>query len=65
MIAKMNTRSKMEVFIYEGNLNVDQLMDWIDAMDKYFDYEEVNEENKVKFFVIRMKGNQPLWWDEV
>jgi len=65
MIAKMSTKSKMEVFIYEGNLNVDELMDWIDAMDKYFDYEEVNEANKVNFFVIRMKGNQTLWWDEV
>jgi hypothetical protein len=34
-------------------------------MDKYFDYEDVNEEKKVKHVVTRLKGHATLWWDEL
>ena len=29
--------------MYEGNLDVEELLDWIRALDKYFDYEDVEE----------------------
>jgi len=51
--------------MYEGNLNVDELMEWISAMDKYFKYENVPDEKKLKFFMKRMKGHAFLWWDGV
>jgi hypothetical protein len=59
------SRPRMEVPMYEGNLNVDELMDWISTMDKYFEYENVADEKKVKFVVTRMKGHALLWWDGV
>jgi hypothetical protein len=65
LVTKVGARPKMEVPMYEGNLNVDELLDWINAMDKYFDYEEVDEENKVKHAVTRLKGHATLWWDEL
>jgi hypothetical protein len=34
-------------------------------MDKYFDYEDVDEETKVKHDVTRLKGHASLWWDEL
>jgi hypothetical protein len=34
-------------------------------MDKYFDYEEVDDEKKVKHVVTRLKGHATLWWDEL
>jgi hypothetical protein len=30
-----------------------------------FDYEDVDEEKKVKHDVTRLKGNATLWWDEL
>lgn len=66
MIAKMFLRWKMEVHVYESNLNVDELMNWINAMDiKYFDYEEFNEEKNVNFAIIGLKGHVAMWWDDV
>jgi hypothetical protein len=65
LVTKVGTKPNMEVPMYEGNLNVDELLDWINAMDKYFDYEEVDEENKVKHVVTRLKGHATLWWDEL
>jgi hypothetical protein len=43
-VAILGGRSKMEVPMYEGNLDPGELLDWIRSMDKYFDYEDVDEE---------------------
>jgi hypothetical protein len=51
--------------MYEGNLEVEELLDWVHAMDKYFDYEEIEEENKVKHGITRLKGHVALWWNEL
>ena len=56
---------KMEVPMYEGNLNVDELLEKINTMDKYFDYEELEEDSKVKHTVTRIKVHVALWWDEL
>jgi hypothetical protein len=55
----------MEIPMYEGNLDVEELLDWIRALDKYFDYEDVEEDKKVKHAITRLKGNATLWWDEL
>jgi hypothetical protein len=64
-VVKMGTRAKMEVSMYEGNFNVEELLDWISALDKYFHYEEIDDEKKVKHVVTRLKGHANLWWDEL
>jgi hypothetical protein len=49
--------------MYERNLEVEELLDWVSAMDKYFDYEYIDEENKVKHAITRLKGHGMLSWD--
>jgi hypothetical protein len=51
--------------MYEGNLDTEELLDWIRSMDKYFDYEDIDEEKKVKHVVTILKGHATLWWDEL
>jgi hypothetical protein len=64
-IARMGARAKMGIPFYEGNLDADELLDWIRALDTYFDYEDVEEDKKVKHVVTRLKGHAALWWDEL
>jgi hypothetical protein len=64
-IAKMGARAKMDLPFYEGNLDAEELLDWIRALDTYFDYEDVEEDKKVKHAVTRLKGHATLWWDEL
>jgi hypothetical protein len=64
-IARIGAREKMEIPMYEGNLYVEDLLDWIRDLDKYFDYEDVKEDRKVKHVVTRLKGHATLWWDEL
>ena len=40
-IARMGVRVKMDIPVYEGNLDAKELLDWIRALDTYFDYEDV------------------------
>ena len=39
MLMKASSRPRVEVPMYESNLNVEELMDWINALNKYFDFE--------------------------
>jgi hypothetical protein len=40
-------------------------LDWVCDIDKYFDYEDIEEENMVKHAVTKLKGHAALWWDEL
>jgi hypothetical protein len=64
-IVRIGAREKMEIPMYQGNLDVEEILDWIRALDKYFEYEDVEEDNKVKHVVTRIKGHATLWWDEL
>jgi hypothetical protein len=64
-IERMGAKAKMDIPVYEGNLDAEELLDWIRALDTYFDYEDVEEDKKVKHVVIRLKGHATLCWDEL
>jgi hypothetical protein len=64
-IARMGAREKMDIPVYEGNLDAEELLDWIRTLDTYFDYEDVEEDKKVKHTVTCLKGHVALWWDEL
>lgn len=53
----MSSRPQSEVPTYDGSLNVEELIDWINTLDKYFDYEGVYEAKKVKFVVTKLRGH--------
>ena len=36
-------RPNPELSIYDGSLKVENLIDWINEMDKYFKYEDIDE----------------------
>ena len=53
------------MFVYEDNLNVYELMDSSNIMDKYFHYEDVYEEEKWSMWLHGWKSRATLWWDEM
>jgi hypothetical protein len=65
VVVKMGAREKMEIPMYEVNLDVEELLDWIREMDKYFNYEEVDDEKKVNHAITTLKGHATLWCDEL
>jgi len=65
VVVKLGTRAKVEVPMYEGNLDSEELLDWIRSLEKYFDYEDVKEGRKLRHVVSKLKGHVVLWWDEM
>jgi hypothetical protein len=61
----MSSKTKMDIPSYEGNLDAEELLDWIIALDTYFYYEDIEEDKKVRHAVTRLKGHAALWWDEL
>lgn len=51
----------MEVPSFEGSLKPKNLFDWIGVMEKYFDWEEMEDPKQVKFAYIKLKGHTSLW----
>jgi hypothetical protein len=64
-IFKLGAKDKVDIAMYEDSLDAKELLDWIRSMDKYFDYEDVDEEKKVRHAITRLKGHATLWWDEL
>jgi hypothetical protein len=64
-IARMGAKEKMDIPVYEGNFDAEELLDWIRALDTYFDYEDVEEDKKVKHAITCLKGHATLWWDDI
>jgi hypothetical protein len=65
VVVRIGARAKMDIPVYEGNLDVEELLEWIRGLDKYFDYEDIEEDKNVKHVVTRLKGHASLWWDEL
>jgi hypothetical protein len=64
-ISRMSLKTKMDIPVYEGSLNAEELLDWIRALDTYFNYEDIEEDKKVRHAVTKLKGHATLWWDEL
>ena len=60
MLMKASNKPRFEVPMYEGNLNVEELMEWINALIKYFDFEEIEDKKKVKYATTRLKGHASI-----
>jgi hypothetical protein len=40
-------------------------VDWIGKLERYFEYDNVQDPNRVYFAITKLKGNDSLWWDVV
>lgn len=51
--------------MYDGTLNGQELIEWINTLDMYFDHEEVDKSKKVKFSMTKPRGHETICWDGV
>ena len=50
---------------YDGSLITEHPIDWISELDKYFEYDKIEEDKRVILVMTRLKGHASLWWDRV
>ena len=54
---------RVEVLCYDSSLKAKTLIDWIGELERYFEYENVQDPNCVHFTITKLKGHVALWWD--
>ena len=55
-IAKIEKRPKFNVPTFSRKLNLEELIDWINELDEYFEYEEIEDLDRVRFVKAKLKG---------
>ena len=64
-ITKFGKRPKIDVGVFSRNLKSDELINWINELEEYFEYEDIRDPDRVKFAKAKMKGHAKIWWQEV
>ena len=44
-------------------MNIEDFIDWLANIDKFFDYMGVSEEKRVRLVACRLKGRASAWWE--
>ena len=56
---------KVDIPFFSGNLNIEDLINWVAEIDKFFDYIEVPKEKQEKLVACRLKGGASTWWERL
>ncbi|XP_020702058.1 uncharacterized protein LOC110113720 [Dendrobium catenatum] len=50
---------------FDGRLHIEDYLDWERAVEKFFDYMEIEPEKQVKYVSCRLKGGASAWWSQL
>ena len=59
-ITKFGKIPTIDVGVFSGNLKLDELIDWINELEEYFEYEDIRDPNRVNFVKAKMKGHAKI-----
>jgi hypothetical protein len=56
---------KADIPVYEGRIQSDEFIDWLNTVERVFEYQDVPEEEKVKIVAIKLKKHASIWWEKL
>ena len=59
-ITKIGKRPKFDVPTFLGKLNPEDLINWINELEEYFEYEEMEYLDRVRFEKAKLKGHAKI-----
>ena len=59
-LTKIGKRPKFEVLTFLGKLNPEELINWINELEEFFEYEEIEDLDRVKFLKAKLKGHMKV-----
>lgn len=55
---------KMDIPHFNRSLHIEDFLEWIVEVERFFDYMEIDENQQVKLVVIRFKGVASAWSEQ-
>jgi hypothetical protein len=56
---------KVDIPDLEGELQPDEFVDWLQAIERVFEYKEILEEHKVNIVAVKLKKHALNWWENL
>ncbi|WCJ37824.1 hypothetical protein M5689_018923 [Euphorbia peplus] len=50
---------------FGGDLDIEEFLDWLSKVERFFQYADVSDHRKVKLVAYRLKGGASVWWDQM
>jgi hypothetical protein len=58
-------RMKIDLPSFDGHLHIEDFLDWITEVERFFEYMSIPEERKVKLVAYKFKGGASAWWERL
>ena len=55
---------KMEFPTFNGQLHIEEFLDWLNEIERFFDYMKIPDDKKVKLVAYKLKGGSSTWWEQ-
>uniref|UniRef100_A0A2N9HV25 RNA-directed DNA polymerase n=1 Tax=Fagus sylvatica TaxID=28930 RepID=A0A2N9HV25_FAGSY len=62
--ARWESSFKIKFPEFSGSLNVEDFVDWINQVERIFEYHEISDHKKVKLVTIKLKSRASAWWEQ-
>lgn len=55
----------MDLPAFNGQMHIEEFLDWVAEVERFFDYMNVPDHCKVKLVVLRLKATTFAWWEQI
>jgi hypothetical protein len=56
---------KIDLPLFDGHFHIEDFLDWITEVERFFEYMNITEEKKVKLVTYKFKGGASTWWERL
>ena len=56
---------KFDIPEFEGRMHADDFLDWLNTVERVFEYYDPPKRQKVKLVAIKMRKNASFWWENL
>jgi len=56
---------RIEILEFEGKIDPDEFVEWLNTVERIFEYKDILEDKKVKLLAVRLRKYASLWWSNL
>ena len=56
---------KVEIPEFEGQLNPDEFIEWMNTVERVFEYKDVPDDKKIKLVALKLRRYASIWWSNI